>query len=95
MDLLFITALLNSPFSSIKEHSSVLFARLAYGFAVVFLSWIEILCSSQINTFLLGKELPVLLLWLILVYWLIKIFGEDKFSSLCFIQVFIYISIDS
>jgi len=41
--------------SSVKEHSSLLFSGLAYGFALPGLSWIAILCYSQINPFFAGK----------------------------------------
>lgn len=50
VDFLFVTALLTSPFPSIKGHS--LFSTLAFGFAIVCLSRIVVLRYSRMNAFL-------------------------------------------
>lgn len=51
LNSLFVTAPPKSSFTSIKENSSPLFSRLAYGFAKVCMTWIGILCSTIINPF--------------------------------------------
>ena len=81
MDFLFIVAPPKAPLSSIKEHSSPLFPRVAYGFAAVCVSRIAIVCCFHVNPFFFffffffaGKLTGLL--------WKVKLSGEEAFRYL-------------